>query len=324
MGQTWSQIKPPAPVFTEDDCPDLTGKVLMVTGGYSGVGFELCQILYQHNGIVYIAGRSGSKGREAIESIKKKYPKSAGRLEFLLLDLDDLTTLKKSAKTFLAKEDRLDVLWNNAGVMMPPAGSKTKQGYELQIGTNCLAPYLWTELLLPIMRKTVLTAPANAVRIIFLGSFMTELYTPKGVINFKDINHEKGGKRPEIYAQSKIGNIYLATEYAKRNEGDGILYISLNPGNLKSGLQRHATLMESIQNKLILHRTVLGAYTELVGGLSPNLTVETNAGDYLIPWGRVAVLKKEIAEGVKSKADGGTGLAEKFFDWCKLETQKYL
>lgn len=91
------------------------------------MGFELVKLLHQKNGTIYVAGRSEKKGLDAIAEAKETCPSSTGHLEFLFLDLGDLTTIKKSAESFLAKEDRLDVLWNNAGVMVPPKGSKTKQ-----------------------------------------------------------------------------------------------------------------------------------------------------------------------------------------------------
>jgi NAD(P)-dependent dehydrogenase (short-subunit alcohol dehydrogenase family) len=87
-----------------------------VTGGYSGVGLELCQILYEHNATVYIAGRSESKASNAISNIKRASPKSSGRLEFLFIDLMDSSTIKPSVEAFLAQQERLDVLVNNAGV----------------------------------------------------------------------------------------------------------------------------------------------------------------------------------------------------------------
>ena len=91
-------------------------QVFIVTGGYSGIGLELCRILYNHNAIVYVAGRSQSKATDAISNIKGASPKSSGRLEFLSIDLMDSSTIKSSVETFLAQQDRLDVLVNNAGV----------------------------------------------------------------------------------------------------------------------------------------------------------------------------------------------------------------
>lgn len=87
-----------------------------MTGGYSGVGYELSKILYEHGGSVYIAGRSNTKGENAIAEIREAAPKSYGRLEVLSIDLSDMSSVKAAAATFLAKESRLDVLVNNAGV----------------------------------------------------------------------------------------------------------------------------------------------------------------------------------------------------------------
>ena len=106
------------------------------------MGEQLAKILYQHNAKVYAAGRSQEKAQRAFESIKQAHPKSNGELVFLNLDLNDLVTIKKTAETFLAAESRLDILWLNAGVMIPPSSSKTAQGLELQFGTNNVAHFL--------------------------------------------------------------------------------------------------------------------------------------------------------------------------------------
>lgn len=116
----------PKPTLTENNLTDQSGRVCIVTGGYAGVGKELSKILYGKNATVYIAGRSEEKGKNAIEEIKKAHPSSDGRLEFLKVDLSDLTTIKASAEDFTRREQRLDVLTNNAGVMNPPVGSKGK------------------------------------------------------------------------------------------------------------------------------------------------------------------------------------------------------
>jgi NAD(P)-dependent dehydrogenase (short-subunit alcohol dehydrogenase family) len=102
-------------------------QVAVVTGGYSGIGFELTKLLYQKNCTVYIAGRRSEEAYKAMVAIKAFSPMSSGRLEFLHLDLADLSTIKPSAAEFLSKEKRLDVLWNNAGVMGATKGSKSDQ-----------------------------------------------------------------------------------------------------------------------------------------------------------------------------------------------------
>ena len=129
MPSTFSALFPPPPVFTEKDLSSLTGKVFIVTGAASGVGFELAKILYGAGGTVYVAARSASRCEGAISKIKSQLGgrKSAGKLERMIVDLADLGTIKGAVDEFLRRETRLDGLIHNAGVMTPPAGSKSKQ-----------------------------------------------------------------------------------------------------------------------------------------------------------------------------------------------------
>jgi retinol dehydrogenase 12 len=103
----------PKPSLTEQNLPDQRGRVLVVTGGYTGIGFELSKILYQRNATVYVAGRSQSKADKAIKLITEAYPNSNGQVKLLLVDLSDFANVKASAKRFLDSEERLDVLVNN-------------------------------------------------------------------------------------------------------------------------------------------------------------------------------------------------------------------
>jgi NAD(P)-dependent dehydrogenase (short-subunit alcohol dehydrogenase family) len=122
MGATLSQIFPPPATLTEENLPNQKGKVFLVTGGASGMGHELARILFQAGGKVYIAGRSEEKARKAIAEVKalEHDASTAGELEFLLLVLDDLSTIKASAEAFKSRESKLDVLFNNAGVSSLP------------------------------------------------------------------------------------------------------------------------------------------------------------------------------------------------------------
>jgi retinol dehydrogenase-12 len=195
----------------------------MITGGYSGVGLELATILYGKNAVVYIVGRSKAKAELAMKHIRDSFPLSTGRLEYIFLDLNDLKTINPAVDEFKSQEKRLDVLWNNAGVMVPPQGSKTLQGHEMQLGANCIAHFLLTKLLYPILVHTAACTLPNSVRVCWTGSLVAELSTPKGVINFEDINFEKGGSQRLKYGQSKAANILLASEFAKRDSTSGVL-----------------------------------------------------------------------------------------------------
>ena len=103
----------PASTLTERNLPDQSGRVFIVTGGYVGIGYELSKMLYQRNGTVYVAGRSPSKAEKAIAKMRSDLPDSKGKLEFLTLDLGDLSGIKATAEDFLGREGRLDVLVNN-------------------------------------------------------------------------------------------------------------------------------------------------------------------------------------------------------------------
>jgi len=322
MAGLFSQSFPPAAKFTEKTLPDQTGKVFIVTGSSSGVGKELAQILYSHNAKVYVAARSDEKAAKAIESIKAKNPDSKGELIYLHLDLDDLSTIRKSADEFLAKEQKLDVLWNNAGVMTPPQGSKTKQGYELQLGTNNVAPFLFTKLLTPLLASTAKSAPPGSVRVVWVSSSAAEIIAPKGGIELDNLDYKNDKSAWHKYAVSKAGNYLHSTEYAKRHKADGIISVSLNPGNLKSDLQRHVPGLQLWFLNLALHPPIKGAYTELFAGLSPDVTLEKSGG-WIIPWGRLGTIREDLQQSAKSEAEGGTGVAEKFWEWTEEQVKPY-
>ena len=193
-----------------------------MTGASSGIGSALAEILYLHNAKVYVAARSEAKAAKAIAEIKLRVPESKGSLIFLHLDLDDLTTIKSSAEAFLHENDRLDVLWNNAGVMVPPQGSKTKQGYDLQLGTNNVAPFLFTKLLHPLLAKTAKTAPPDSVRIVWVSSDGAEYFSPKGGVDLDNVDFKVDKSAWSKYGTTKAGNILHASEFGKRHH-DGII-----------------------------------------------------------------------------------------------------
>ena len=225
MGNTLSQIFPPKPQFTEKNLSDQSGKVFIITGSSSGVGEELAQILYAHNAKVYIAARSEDKSRAAISRIQANVPQSNGQLIYLHLDLDDLTTIKASAEEFLNQGDRLDVLWHNAGVMAPPQGSKTKQGYELQLGTNNVAPFLFTKFLRPLLAETAKKAPADSVRVVWVSSNGSEFFSVKNGVDLSNMDYHDDKSGMTKYGNSKAGNIYHGSELARRAGADGIISV---------------------------------------------------------------------------------------------------
>ncbi|CAN8105477.1 unnamed protein product [Discula destructiva] len=314
----------PAPSLTENNCPDQTGRVFIVTGGYGGIGFELCNILYARNATVYIAGRSADKAVKAIANLRAASPNSTGRVEFLELDLANLATIKPAVHSFAAKESRLDVLVNNAGVMFPPRGSLDAHGHDLQMGTNCLGHFLLYQLLLPLLTRTAASAPTASVRVIWAASIAVHVMVPgaSGVVLDSEGRPADHGPQPN-YAQTKVGNVFFAREGAKSTAQTGIVHAAFNPGNLASDLQRHWNGPAAWITVIFLgFPAVFGAYTELWSALSPELT-PAKSGAYVYPWGRFGSIPKDIEKAMISESEGGTGVADRFLVWCRKETDPF-
>ncbi|MCJ1372300.1 hypothetical protein MMC20_003523 [Loxospora ochrophaea] len=323
MGVTFSQFFPPAPTLTEVNLPSQTGKVFIVTGGASGVGFELCALLYQAGGKVYIAGRSEVNAESAISKIRAIPATSPGELAFLPISLDDLTTIKPAVEAFTALESRLDVLFNNAGVSNPPAGSVSEQGHELQMATNCLGPYLLTQLLLQILLRTAKTLPPASVRVVWTSSIVVDISAPKSGIEISELAAGPSPNQQQNYTTTKTGNWFLASELATQVGPHGILSVTQNPGNLKTPLLRHMPWVVGFASSPLLYGARMGAYTEVWAGLAGELGIE-DGGKYVVPWGRLHPSPRtELMAALKSKEEGGTGVAALFRDYCEKQTAEF-
>jgi len=224
LGVRCTSIIPHKPVLTEANIGDQSGKTFIVTGGTGGIGKGLVRILYQSNARVYVAARSSNKTKTLVEELQHEFPKSKGDLIYLKLDLDDLTTIKASAEEFIAKESRLDVLWNNAGVMVPPEGSKTKQGYELQLGINNLGHFLFTHFLTPLLEKTAQTSPKGSVRVVWVSSSAADA-APRPAVDLSNMDYSRKEGMWTLYMRSKAGSVIHSVEFARRTAGTGIISI---------------------------------------------------------------------------------------------------
>lgn len=286
------------------------------------MGFELCNILYQAGGKVYIAGRSEANAQAAISKIRANSAMSSGNLGFLSLSLEDLKTIKPAVEAFTAKESRLDVLFNNAGVSRPPLGSVSSQGHELQMATNCLGHYLFTQLLLPTLLRTAESSPPAAVRVIWTSSLTVDLAAPTGGLEIPELTNPPLNQ-VRNYVNSKTGNWFLASALADQVSGNGILSVTQNPGNLKTALLRHTFRMERVVASPFLYHAKMGAYTELWAGLSEELGIE-DGGKYVIPWGRLhSSPRRDLVAALKSKKKGGTGVAASFLEYCENVTAEF-
>ncbi|KAJ7927986.1 hypothetical protein B0H13DRAFT_2229089 [Mycena leptocephala] len=273
-----SQSLPPKSKFSVTDIPDLTGQVNTTA---ASVGKETVKALLQHGAKVYIAGRSEEKGKAAIEDLKSQTGKEA---ELLLLDLADLHSIKRAATEFTEKETQLHVLFNNGyGSLIPPVDQLTTQNFDLQFGTNVLGHFYFTKLLLPTLLETAKTA--KVARVINTSSLAS--YGVSG-IDFNTVKDSPARKKAgpgKLYGQSKLGNVVFSNELYRRYADQGIVSVALNPGNLKTELQRHVGgFVRSIMN-LTLYPVPYGALTQLWAGTTEE--GKTLGGKYLIPWARV-------------------------------------
>lgn len=219
----------PTPPLTEKNLPDQTGKVFIVTGANTGVGYQVSSILYSRNAKVYVAARTESKAQAAIDAIKSSHPKSTGSLHYLHLNLSDLGTIKASVNEFLSKEDKLHWLNNNAGVMIPPKQQVGAQGLNLTYQTNILGPFLFTKLLLPILQRTAESEPKGTVRVSWAASLAMVLGSiPKGqkwkVAKDGTETLDDTIGNDGIYGISKTANYYLANEFARRYSNQGVMH----------------------------------------------------------------------------------------------------
>ncbi|KAF7344468.1 putative Short-chain dehydrogenase [Mycena sanguinolenta] len=316
----WSQFFPPKPHFTLESVGSQDGKVFIVTGATSGLGFELAKMLYRRNGRVYITARSNEKGEKAINAIRSAVPDSSGSLSFLHLELDDLSGIKSSVEVFKTQESKLHVLFNNAGVSQPPLGSASKQGIELQLATNCLGPFLFTQLLLPLLEATAKDSSRGSVRVVWTGSQIVELSAPPSGLVMAEV-HNPPKDKTRNYVNSKTGNMFLASELARRSKD--VVSVSLNPGAANTNLFRHTRLL-GVFARPLMYSPNLAAHTELFAGLSGEITLEQN-GCYVVPFGRISKdVRKDLVEAMKGGDEGGTGRAKEFWEWCEMMTGKYV
>ncbi|CAI6334375.1 unnamed protein product [Periconia digitata] len=358
----------PSPPLTASTCPDQTGRVWIVTGGYSGIGLELCRIVYARNATVYIAGRSRTAAATAIREIERSAADSQGKLWFLEMDYMDMGSVRGGVDEFLGREERLDVLVNNAGIMLK--SHPTLPIHNTHLLTNILAPTLLTKLLTPLLTSTAASSPTASVRVLWAGSIAVHVSAPRpGGMKIdgsgRPTHDEENGEDGLLsYGASKVGNVFLSRKFAERGKkkDGGVVHVCFNPGNLSSGLQRYwgggicgswyvlsfdylslslSSLLEEINDalggwsgrfkrseksrcrKFFFFPARYGAYTELFAALSPEIT-PAKSGAYIYPWGRFGDLPADVEDAIKSEEEGGTGVADRFVEWCEREVDKYL
>jgi NAD(P)-dependent dehydrogenase (short-subunit alcohol dehydrogenase family) len=253
----------------------LAGNIIIITGANSGIGLEAAKTLAGRGAHVILAVRNEEKGHSAVDHIKKVTPQAS--VEIMKLDLADLNSISTFAESFKKKYDSLNTLINNAGVMIPPYG-KTKDGFELQFGSNHLGHFALTGLLLPVLKNT----PGS--RIVTLSSI-----AHRGAqIDFDNLDGSKGYKPMKFYGQSKLANLLFARELDNRLKEQGINAISIacHPGisntNLfKLGRSETPGFMKSLM-KMFFQPAEKGALPTIYAATEDSL----KGGEYIGPDGR--------------------------------------
>lgn len=311
------------PSFKSTDIPDLTGRVAIVTGGNSGLGEVSCLELARKGAKVYMASRTESKAQDAIAKIKQAVPNAD--IHFLQLDLTELAAVRKAAEDYISRETRLDILLNNAGVMATPY-TFTKDGLELQVGTNVVGHYLFTMLLLPTLISTsklpeYAKPDSPSVRVVQVSS-LGHMMSPSDT-SFKDLESVNKKYWPEVkatfdrYGKSKLGNVLIANELARLVPSDArIVNISIHPGVVRTGLIRgmdesYGKIVGSFNKMASRFFTAPedGALTQLYACASPEVDRLDLNGAYLVPVAKVGG-KSKLAQDKEGK------LGAELFSFC--------
>jgi NAD(P)-dependent dehydrogenase (short-subunit alcohol dehydrogenase family) len=253
------------------DIPDQTGRTALVTGANTGIGFETARMLARKGARVVLACRNREKGESALERIRHEAP--AADVSLLTLDLADLDSVSACARSFMEGHDRLDLLIDNAGVMVPPL-SRTKQGFELQFGTNHLGHFALTGRLLPLVAKT----PGSRVVVVSSTGALI------GRIHFEDLHYQRRRYRPwPAYGQSKLANLMFTSELARRLEASGspVRVTAAHPGGSATDLQRNTWFFRTVVNRWLASKPSDGALPTLRAAVDP----EAASGSYWGPGG---------------------------------------
>ncbi|PJF39543.1 MAG: short-chain dehydrogenase [Phototrophicales bacterium] len=262
--------------WTAQDIPDLSGKVMIVTGGNSGLGYWSVFELARKGAHVIMTARDMAKGEKARQQIVADVPSAS--IEVMRLDLADLSSVRAFAESFGQKHAQLDVLMNNAGVMAMPR-RETKDGFEMQFGTNHLGHFALTGLLF----DHIVNTPNSRVVTVSSGA-----HTRSAGINFDDLMGEREYGKWAAYSQSKLANLLFAYELQRLFDKMGVSAISVgaHPGYAATNLQNVddapiARFILKITNRVFAQDARQGALSQLYAATAPDV----RGGDYVGPTG---------------------------------------
>ncbi|KAM5344713.1 hypothetical protein ACJ41O_010575 [Fusarium nematophilum] len=300
------------PEFSSDQIPNLQGRVIIVTGGNAGLGLETVRQLSHHNPArIYLAARSQEKADKAIDELRQASPKAAVNIAFLKLDLASFQSIKAAAADFLSRESRLDILVNNAGIMMTPEGL-SEEGYEIQFGTNVMGPALFTQLLLPVLRRTV--EINSQTRVVMLSS-AAHARAPDDVYKFDELRTVMARRgTTERYTMSKLADLQYSKALAEREKH--VKIVPVHPGMVATNLHHASSgffLKPFLYAAVGLFATPVekGALSQIWAAVSP----DAQSGQYYGPVG-----KPESGSKLSQNRD----LQEELFKWIQGELEGHV
>nr|XP_019011017.1 pod-specific dehydrogenase [Kwoniella pini CBS 10737]OCF49798.1 pod-specific dehydrogenase [Kwoniella pini CBS 10737] len=323
------------PKWSIEDIPNQSGKVVLVTGGNSGTGYATALSFYNAGAKVYIACRNEVLAKEAIENIKKgingkNENDKKGIIEFVKLDLSDLNSVEVCAKEFIKKEDKLDILFANAGVMASPEGLRTKQGYTLQFGTNVLGHHRLINLLLPLLLNSPPTHPSRVI----LTSSAGHAAAPKGGVDFRSIIRDSSdpiqGEKPKWgkyekmkwveYGQSKWGNIalsnYLHNEFGRQGR---LISVAVHPGLIATNLTQYLPFEPFVRKYMpwiaypITRTPSIGAINQVWAATVPDEKARWLSGQYIVPFRKIGLARADLQDDKR---------VEEVWKWCEEQAKK--
>src|SRR5229473_5458249 len=256
--------------WTSDDVPGQHGRLAVVTGANTGLGFETARVLAARGASVVLAVRDTEKGKRAAARIAGTAP--GANVMVQPLDLTSLDSIRAAASELRVRHPRIDLLVNNAGVMFTPRQA-TRDGFELQLGTNHLGHFALTGLLLEQM------LPVPGSRVVTVSSIAHRI---RARINFGDLQGERSYRRVAAYSQSKLANLMFTYELQRRLSGAGTtVAVAAHPGLAATELARYTPAIVAFSYALVTQKAAMGALPTLRAATDPGVA----GGQYYGPRG---------------------------------------
>lgn len=257
--------------WNSNQIEDQSGKRFLITGANSGIGLEAAKVLASKGAEVILAVRNLNKGQQAVKEIETLSP--GAKTQLIRLDLSDLQSVADCVQQLNEQNKAIDVLINNAGVMLLKQRTLSAQGFEIQWATNHLGHFALTQGLLPLLER------AAQPRVVTLSSMVAKMKAAD--IYYENLNFEHNYDKMAAYAQSKLANAMFAAELQQRlqQSGSNVISVAAHPGYTATNLQQHMGLLGVVMNALFAQKISMGALPTLLAATAPHL----QGGEYIGP-----------------------------------------